>query len=332
MAFYIISGVISLFIILASCEFFTNAIEWTGRKMDLNEGVTGSILAAIGTALPETLVPIIAVLFVPGHKGAEIGIGAILGAPFMLSTLAMGITGITVIVLHGAKKRPLELDVDGKILSNDLMFFVIVFIFAVLFSFLPGIYKKIFSVIFLVIYGIYVYRTFQHERASGGEGLRNLYFAGKKKIPDIRLVVMQDIVSLAGIVAGARFFVSSIEHISTAMNVSPFLFALFAAPIVTELPEKFNSIIWVGRKKDTLALGNISGAMVFQSSIVVFVGVVATEWVLNTQAIVSAAVTLASALSIIIYMKTTKKLHAFVLAGGVLFYLAYIAAILFWFK
>ena len=52
------------------------------------------------------------------------------------------------------------------------------------------------------------------------------------------------------------------------------LLALVIAPIATELPEKFNSIIWVRQNKDTLALGNITGAMVFQSTIPTVVGLV----------------------------------------------------------
>ena len=37
------------------------------------------------------------------------------------------------------------------------------------------------------------------------------------------------------------------------------LLALVIAPIATELPEKFNSLIWVRQGKDTLAMGNITG-------------------------------------------------------------------------
>jgi len=66
--FYIV-GILSLFAILASCELFTNSIEWTGKKFKLNKGVTGSILAAVGTALPETIVPIIAILFLRKKAG-----------------------------------------------------------------------------------------------------------------------------------------------------------------------------------------------------------------------------------------------------------------------
>ena len=66
--------VASLLIILVAAELFTNGIEWVGEGFGLSEGAVGSVLAAIGTALPETLLPIVAI--VSGHEaGDEIGIG-----------------------------------------------------------------------------------------------------------------------------------------------------------------------------------------------------------------------------------------------------------------
>jgi len=88
-----------LLVILVSAEIFTNALEHLGEKLKISEGVTGSIFAAIGTALPETLVPLLA--FLSSHGDAEtnhqVGVGAILGAPLMLSTLTMFIMAASVI-------------------------------------------------------------------------------------------------------------------------------------------------------------------------------------------------------------------------------------------
>lgn len=327
MIFYLFQGIIGLFLILFSCELFTNAIEWTGKKFKLNEGITGSILAAVGTALPETMVPIIAIVFIPGKSGEEIGIGAILGAPFMLSTLAFGITGLATIFYFFAKKRGLMLDVNDKILSNDILFFIVVYILAIFISLINVPFKKWFGILFFLIYALYVYKTFLHERKEEEIEMQPLYF-DKRENPSLNMVIIQDIISLAGIIIGARIFVSSIEHISLILNFSPFLFSLFVAPIATELPEKFNSIIWIGKKKDTLALGNISGAMVFQSSIVVAFGVILTEWTLNQRAILSAALAIISSLIIAMYMKLFKKLHSFILLTGIIIYISYIVIIL----
>ena len=96
--------VIAFLVILLGAELFTNGIEWFGHRLNLAEGAVGSVLAAVATAMPETLIPVIAILG-PVLSGADpeashaIGVGAILGAPFMLSTLAMFVTGVAVILL-----------------------------------------------------------------------------------------------------------------------------------------------------------------------------------------------------------------------------------------
>src|SRR5258705_4825775 len=90
--------------ILAGAELFTNGIERFGKKLDLAEGAVGSVLAAVGTALPETMIPLIAILITGGAAANEVGVRAILGAPFMLSTLAVFVTRIA--VLGVARRRP----------------------------------------------------------------------------------------------------------------------------------------------------------------------------------------------------------------------------------
>src|SRR5258708_30497250 len=89
---------LSLAIILFGCDLFTNGVEWAGKKLRLSEGAVGSVLAAVGTCLPETLIAILAIVY--GREkgaGSQVGIGAILGAPLMLSTLAFFVTGAAVL-------------------------------------------------------------------------------------------------------------------------------------------------------------------------------------------------------------------------------------------
>src|SRR6266496_3878551 len=102
---------IAFVVILLAAELFTNGVEWVGEGFGLSEGVVGSVLAAVGTALPETLLPLVAIL--SGHEaGEEIGIGAILGAPFMLTTLAMVVIAVAVFAYARSNGRSLELDGD----------------------------------------------------------------------------------------------------------------------------------------------------------------------------------------------------------------------------
>ena len=90
--------VASVVITLAGCHLFTNGIEWLGKRLNISEGAVGSVFAAVGTTLPETSIPIIAIFFGAGREQMEVGLGAILGAPFMLSTLVLPILALLLVL------------------------------------------------------------------------------------------------------------------------------------------------------------------------------------------------------------------------------------------
>src|SRR4029079_4267292 len=114
-------------IIRAGAELFTNGIEWFGKKLGLAEGAVGSVLAAVGTALPETMIPIIAILFSGQEHSDEIGVGAILGAPFMLATLAMFVTGLAVLVQARHREAGAVMPFAPKVLWADVRTFVLTY-------------------------------------------------------------------------------------------------------------------------------------------------------------------------------------------------------------
>ena len=117
----------SLLVIIVAAEIFTNAIESLGAKLKFSEGVTGSIFAAVGTALPETMIPLVAIFAGnSAHVSEEVGVGAILGAPFMLSTLAMFLVGMAALIFKNRRgKAHIEPEPTGY--KRDLQFFIFVF-------------------------------------------------------------------------------------------------------------------------------------------------------------------------------------------------------------
>jgi cation:H+ antiporter len=128
--------------------------------------------------------------------------------------------------------------------------------------------------------------------------------------------------------AGAHFFVHAVEHISKTVGLPAGLIALVLAPLATELPEKFNSVIWLRKNKDTLALGNIAGAMVFQSSVPVAVGLVFTSWRLDFLSILSAALALVGGAYLYVLLKREKPIEGeHLLVGGALYAVFVVAAL-----
>lgn len=274
---------VSFAVILLGCELFVNGIEWFGIKLHLGEGAVGSVLAAVGTALPETIIPLVAILLTRSDAGDQIGIGAILGAPFMLSTLAIFVCGMAAVAGVLLKRRPLKIEYNKGIMKRDLSFFLVAYLIAVLSGiFSIGPFRYVLAAGLIMAYGLYVKQTFAAE-GDLSEDCRSLYFHAAADSPDLYRVILQVVVALAAIIFGADLFVRELTKAAEWLGVSALAISLIITPLATELPEKFNSASWMLRRKDTLALGNITGAMVFQSTFPVSIGLIFTQWHLGSE-------------------------------------------------
>jgi len=336
--------IVAFVVILMGAELFTNGIEWFGRKLGLAEGAVGSVLAAVGTALPETMIPIIAILFASGAAAHEVGIGAILGAPFMLGTLAMFVTGVAVLAVARGRGTGDVMRVDASVLAHDMRYFAIAYGIAIGAAFLPVEPVWLKWIVAAILIGIYVWYVKGHFEADPSVDLedlaplrfRRLDRAGAEvdpPVPRLRVVNIQVLAALGLIVVGAFFFVDAVEHLATTFGIDGALLALVVAPIATELPEKFNSVIWVRQGKDTLAMGNITGAMVFQSTIPTVVALLfaSSSWVVGPgsyTAFASAGIAFLSSAFIFIPMARRGVLRGRGLLVGGIFYVAYLILVI----
>ncbi len=327
--------VAGLAMILFASELFTNGIEAFGRHFSFSQAVVGSIFAAVGTALPETILPVVAIFLYGGAAAREIGVGAILGAPFMLSTLAFFLVGLTVWTATMVKKRAFELRVERQSLIRDLSFFLVMYSTAVIVPLFAGRKLLIPIAVLLVLgYVIYAWMTFRGESADI-EHAEEVYLwrllakvvRSREQRAPLSLILLQVAVSLAVMIAGARTFVESLGQIAVRFGMDPLLFSLLLAPFATELPEKFNSVTWTWKGRDTLAMGNITGAMVFQSTFPVSVGLLFTDWRLTGMALFSALIAMISALTVLLMAVTTGRVSPRVLFFSGFLYIVYLAAV-----
>lgn len=333
----------ALLLILISCEIFVNGIEWLGCRLGLAESATGSILAAVGTAMPETIIPLVAIFLGSVEEGEKIGEGAILGAPFMLGTLAMFVGGVSIWYACRSGRREECLVLKSGHAERDLKFFIMMYLIALgcgLLSLQDSFDHRYINYggacVLVFAYIVYVRQLLKEESDMDEKSCPALYLGrvlgvspGKDAL-GMSLIVVQVVGALIGIIVGAIYFVEGIESIASAIGVAPMILAFLIAPIATELPEKFNSLIWYWRGKDTLALGNITGAMVFQSSFPVSIGLLFTKWSLDPINIASIVIALVAA-SWIYYSVKVKKRVAYktLLASGSLYVIYIILLFLF---
>jgi cation:H+ antiporter len=341
-AITIIVLIVALLVILFSCEVFTNGIEWLGCRLGIAETATGSILAAVGTAMPETIIPIIAIFLGSEAEGKEIGEGAILGAPFMLGTLAMFVGGVSVFLAYRKGKRSDKLELHQNHAERDLKYFMLAYALALITGlvgmqseFDSTFIKYAIAIVLVGSYVLYIHRTLKDECAIEESSCPMLHMTRLTGVSPtgrrgMTLIVFQVVAALVGIIVGAKLFVDEVETVATSLRIDAMILAFLIAPVATELPEKFNSVIWYWRSKDTLALGNITGAMVFQSSIPVSIGLIFTPWTLGWINIASILIALSAAGWMYYCVKVRQSVtYRLMLASGSLYALYIILLLVF---
>jgi cation:H+ antiporter len=323
---------VSFVVVLAGALLFTNAVEWLGHRLGLGEGAVGSVLAAVGTATPETLIAIVALLGA-GAGSEGVAVGAIVGAPFLLATLAMGLVGLFAYLFRERRRQGVMLDAHAPTLERDLLFFLAFFALAGLLGWGPPAALRIpLGIAFVAAYVFYVRRTLRASgEVQGEETLAPLLFdrrVERRSDPALGLCLLQLAVGLGAMVGGAHLFVEELLGIADSLGVDALVLALILAPLATELPEKVNSFFWVREGKDSLALGNISGAMVFQSTIPVGIGLLFTDWSLNRNAVLSIVLGLAGGLLAYLSLHRGRRFTPPAIAGWLALYGAFIVVVI----
>ncbi|WP_433412195.1 sodium:calcium antiporter [Microtetraspora malaysiensis] len=312
-----------------SCEWFVNAVEWLGERLNVGKMAVGTILAAFGTALPESVVTLVAVTTGDTEEARNIGVGAAMGGPLALATVAYGVSGV-VLLLHRRKRRAavmvagsgaVEADPPGSSaqalgtardmarLAKDQQWFLPIFIVKVGLGLVAFAFKPVLGLVFFAAYAVYFWREIRGGHDEDGEDdeleLEPLKFQPKAASPATWAVIAQTLATLVVIFFASRLFVNQLEIIGPMIGLSASVTALLLSPIATELPETMNAIIWIRQGKTKLALANISGAMMIQATVPSGLGLLFTAWKFDSALLWSGLVTMAA----IVYLLATMRAH-----------------------
>ncbi|MBK9307446.1 MAG: sodium:calcium antiporter [Nitrospira sp.] len=321
---YVLLFFVSIAITLGGCALFTNAIEWLGKRRGISEGAVGSIFAAIGTTLPETSIPIIAIFFGESQEEMEVGLGAILGAPFMLSTLVLPILAVLLLLYARAGKRAARFQLNYREIMTDLTFFMFGYLIALGCAFSPSrLIHLIAAGLLVCLYLYYMKVKLTPTDAEEGSELEPLIFDKGASTPSYLKIGLQAFLGLGGLILGAHLFVMAAESMAGLFEMSPLILALLIAPLATELPEMSNSFLWLYRKKDRLAVANVTGAMVFQGTLPVSLGLIGTEWVIEQSALTSMILAVQAVGLCLLQILIGGRWRPWLLAAGMVFYIGY---------
>ena len=299
-----------------ACEYFVNGVEWVGHKAGISQNAVGTVLAAFGTALPESVVTFVAVVF--GHDTAakNIGVGAALGGPLVLATIAYPIVGIMLLVTR-SQPRGQPIEVNRQRLSRDQSWFLLIFAFKIALGFIVFAIKPWLGWLFLAAYAAYTWSEVRNDGDAAEGELEPLMFQPKVASPSWVMVTLQTVLALVVIFGASHVFVSQLGAVGPWLGIPSTVVALLLSPVATELPETMNAIIWIRQGKHRLALSNISGSMMVQATVPTALGLFFTPWLFDGALTIAAAVTAVAIAGLLILLRcnalTPVRLASFLL-------------------
>lgn len=316
----------ALVLVVLASDAFTNAVEWFASIRGLTRNAAGAVVAAIGSSLPETMIVIVALLVLRDPQSQAVGIGAVLGAPFMLATVVFAIIGC-IARFRGSVYRQTggSLAVEPRAAISGLSVFALTFALILGASFAPTLAARTIAAIAVII--AYIGYLVYQFRGKGGrmrETPPPLRFAPRSKQPSMWVVIAQMVLALAVTVAASRWFVASVTGASAQAGIPPLVVSLFVSPIATELPEAMNVILWMRRGEDELAIGNVLGAMIFQTSIASAIAMLASPWRLDAHAYAACLATAAAVVTVLLATASIRRLSSVAMIVCGLYYVGYV--------
>lgn len=317
----------ALLLLVVASDAFTNAVEWVGSLYGLTKSAVGAIVAAIGSSLPETMVAVVALVILHDPASQAVGIGAVLGAPLMLSTVVFALIG-GIAYFRGTRSEITggTLAVQPSSAIVGLALFVLTFAFVIGASFAPTPFVRIGASIGVIIaYLAYLVYHLRRGESDSDESPPPLRFHPRASRPQPWIVFVQLALSLVVTVFASHWFVTSVTAVSEQLGIAPLVVSLFLSPIATELPEAMNVILWMRQGKDELAVGNVIGAMMFQTSIASAIAMLASPWQLDHQAYAAAVATAVAVIVVLGVSAARRRLSALTMAACGLCYLGFLA-------
>jgi len=241
-------------------------------------------------------------VFGPSVESKNIGIGAALGGPLVLATIAYPIVGVMLLITGGQPAKA-PIDVNRQRLGRDQSSFLLIFVFKIALGFAAFSLKPWVGWVFLAAYAAYTWAEVRHEGDEAEGELELLLFQRRVENPGWLLVSVQTLLALVVIYLASHVFVAQLNAIGPWLGIPSTMVALLLSPVATELPETMNAIIWIRQGKHRLALSNISGSMMVQATVPTALGLFFTPWIFDGALTVAAGVTAISVGGLLILLK-----------------------------
>jgi cation:H+ antiporter len=276
-------------VLIWGADLLINQSERIALKFKIPEFIIGATLIALGTSLPEMAASIAASY----NDKPDIAIANVIGSNILNITLVLA----TVFII--SKKINPSRDFFAKD-STWALVPVLVFVLMII----DGIISRFDATLLLLLMGAYLLFLLQDAKNIPEEDLENLEegtFTWSKVIP----------ILFAGIIlviVGAHFTVESASEIARDFGISEWIIGIIMISIGTSLPELVVSISAAMRGKVDMAIGNIIGSNMANTTVVLGAAALINPMEINAPAYLFDIATMVVATLLLVFI-TANKLY-----------------------
>lgn len=240
--------VLSCLVLILSGSFLVKSLVKISSFLKISGFVMGFVLMAFATTIPELFVGITSGL----AKNTALSLGNVIGSN--IANLSL-IIGIGVVLSRGIKIKK-----EG--IKKDAFFMFLIMLLPLVLLFIGRSLSKLDGLILIIVLLFYIKKVLKERKRYSKE------FSDKIKRWEIVLNVLLFVVSLVLLFVSAAFVVRYGTLLSVDLLLPPLVIGLFLVALGTSLPELMFSVNAILKGQGEMALGDIMGAAIVNSTLV----------------------------------------------------------------
>lgn len=276
-------------VLIWGADLLIGQSERIALKFNIPEFIIGATLIAFGTSLPEMAASVAASF----NDKADIAIANVIGSNVLNITLVLAAVFLIATNINPSR------DFFAKD-STWALVPVLVFILMIL----DGVITRFDALLLLLLMGAYLVFLLQDAKNIPKEDFEDLdigLFSWGRTIPLLA-------VGLVLVIIGAHFTVESASEIAKSFGISEWIIGIIMISLGTSLPELVVSISAAVKGKVDMAIGNIIGSNMANTTVVLGAAALAKPMSLNASAYLFDIATMIIATLLLVFI-TANKLY-----------------------
>jgi len=275
---------VSLFLVVKGSISATKYAERLAKNFRMSKYIVGFVIIAIISILPETFVSINSSLAgIPAF-----GLGTLFGSNVADLTLVF----VVIIVLSGR-----NIKIENRILKNNITY-PFLFLIPIILG-LDGYYSRVEGTVLIIAGALFYYFAFKNSHSHSSH---------VKKDNDHHKNAILLIASMAVLLIGSYFTVSSAVNLAQNLGITPVLIGMLIVGVGTTMPELIFSLQAVKKHDDSLAVGDVLGTVLADATIVVGIIAIMNPFLFPQRIIYVTGVFMLLASFILTYFMRTGKI------------------------